>query len=252
MLEYLWMWLAAFLMLVLYGIIALVMHGFIVVEGKKIRLRNQGDALGTKELGASSDVDDEEERANKQIANLMLFYPAVYILCVLPMSIVRWLDFTGHTLSPSAFIGSIVLFSLTGFFDVLLFKYTRPSLISCHNLDPPSNLDLPSTVISPNLPSGTTATMRRAVGMGALPEEVEVSSPVVLSPASETSAARYARTAGETTTTARPPGTMSTSGTRPRTQDSLRPDSRDSALSSRPSWKESGPGQVAGLGRLPE
>lgn len=74
MLEYLWMWLAAFLMLILYGIIALVMHGFIVVEGKKIRLRNKGDALGTKELATSSDIDNEEERANKQIANMMLLF----------------------------------------------------------------------------------------------------------------------------------------------------------------------------------
>lgn len=167
------------------------------------------------------------------------------------MSIVRWLDFTGHAVPPNAFIASIVIFSLTGFFDVLLFKFTRPSLISCHNLDPPSNLDLPSTAINHNLPSGTTVAMRRAVGMGALPEDVEVQSPVILSPASETSAARYARTVGGTTTTAGP-HTTSTSGTRPRTQDSLRPDSRDSALSSRPAWNEGGPGRVTGLGRLPE
>ncbi len=75
MLEYLWMWLAAFLMLVLYGIIALVMHGFIVVEGKKVRLRNKDDTLSIKELGTSSDLDDDdEERANKQIATMMLLF----------------------------------------------------------------------------------------------------------------------------------------------------------------------------------
>ncbi len=169
------------------------------------------------------------------------------------MSIVRWLDFTGHTLSPGAFIGSIIIFSLTGFFDVLLFKFTRPALVSCHNLDPPSHTNLPAlapTAISTNLPSGHTSTTQRVVGMGTLPEDVEPPTPVVLSPSSETSAARYARTVGDATTAG--PYTTSTSGTRPRTQDSLRPDSRDSALSPRPGWNESGLGRATGLGRLPE
>lgn len=75
--EYLWMWIAAFTMLILYGIIALVMRGTLVINGKKWKFNwnrsareSQRDWFGMDML----DLDDqgEEERQSKAIANLML------------------------------------------------------------------------------------------------------------------------------------------------------------------------------------
>jgi len=245
-LEYFWMWFSASVMLVLYGIIALVMYGFIVVEGKKIRLRNEDDKRAAKEQETSSYIDNED-KANRLIANMMLFYPAIYIFCVLPVSIVRWLDFSGHTVSRGATLFSSVVFSLSGFFNVLLFKFTRPALISGDNLDPPSRHDLPTLVLPySDLPAGAGGTNHNPTGFGMLPDDSEMSSPVVASPASETSAARYARIHARS-------HTASSSDTRPRTQESLRPGSRDSPAHSRFGTLDgSGSVRATGLGRLPE
>lgn len=77
--EYLWMWIAAFTMLILYGIIALVMRGTLVINGKKWKFNwnqsareSQRDRLGMDMLDL--DEQGEEERQSKAIANLMLLY----------------------------------------------------------------------------------------------------------------------------------------------------------------------------------
>ncbi len=71
-------------------------------------------------------------------------YPAVYFFCVLPLSIVRWVDFDGNTIPAASTIVTSIIYSLTGFFNVLLFKFTRPARTSVASLDPPSQHDLPA------------------------------------------------------------------------------------------------------------
>ncbi|KAF9010025.1 hypothetical protein BDQ17DRAFT_1234944, partial [Cyathus striatus] len=120
--EYLWMWIAGGIMLILYGIIFLVMRGILDFNGGiKFHLKGRVTAV--------SEYNQEKDR-KKNIANLMLFYPAVYIFCVLPVGIVRWLDFSGHTISPAATIFASVVFSLSGLFNVTLYYHTRPQLIT--------------------------------------------------------------------------------------------------------------------------
>lgn len=89
--EYLWMWLAAFIMLCLYGVIALVLRGVLVIGdeqnderrwtvGWNWQLRRVGsssrkrDLIGSKDEAVGPDDSDEERRQAKVIANRMLLY----------------------------------------------------------------------------------------------------------------------------------------------------------------------------------
>ncbi|TFK38107.1 hypothetical protein BDQ12DRAFT_683986 [Crucibulum laeve] len=138
--EYLWMWLSAFIMLVLYGIIALVMRGILVVEDG-VHWHTKKDHVKPDLSGAEE--DDVYEKQSKAIANLMLFYPAIYIFCVFPVGLVRWLKFSGHDdIPPAATIFASILFSLSGLFNVILYKYTRPELVAGRSIELPSEAEL--------------------------------------------------------------------------------------------------------------
>lgn len=56
-------------------------------------------------------------------------YPAVYIFCVFPVGLVRFLDFRGHFVPPAATIFSSFLFSSSGFLNTILYVITRPELV---------------------------------------------------------------------------------------------------------------------------
>ncbi|KAG5646751.1 hypothetical protein DXG03_002433 [Asterophora parasitica] len=136
--EYLWMWLAAFIMLTLYGIIALVMRGILVVgddsrEHSRWRFRCRWNWTGRQrarqELAEYDEEDEEEARQARTVANLMLFYPAVYIFCVFPVGLVRWLTFSGHYVPSAATIFASVVFSLSGILNTILYALTRPELV---------------------------------------------------------------------------------------------------------------------------
>lgn len=89
--EYLWMWIAAFIMLCLYGVIALVIRGILVIgdEQKDERSwkimwnwqpkqlatlsRKRGDFVGSKNEAEGPD-DSEDRRQAKAVANRMLLY----------------------------------------------------------------------------------------------------------------------------------------------------------------------------------
>ncbi len=58
-LEWVWIWVAAFTILALYGVIGLLTYGFIGAEGGKIGLINKGDRRVTDSR------DDEEKRITK-------------------------------------------------------------------------------------------------------------------------------------------------------------------------------------------
>jgi len=127
-LEYFWMWFTAFVNLICYIIIALVIKGIIVIDsGVKIRIRRDSDGPALESF-ATSTGRSESIRSNA-IAMQMLFYPAVYIVTVFPIAIVRWMVFSGKTVPFAATAFSSVLFSLSGLFNVMLFKLTRPKLM---------------------------------------------------------------------------------------------------------------------------
>lgn len=64
--QYLWMWAAGGIMVVLYGLIAIVMRGIIVIEDGIHLAKNRSHV----NLNSTA-TDAEEDRASKAIANLM-------------------------------------------------------------------------------------------------------------------------------------------------------------------------------------
>ncbi|KAK0449785.1 uncharacterized protein EV420DRAFT_1750560 [Desarmillaria tabescens] len=128
-LEYLWLWIALAVMVILYGLIALVMRGFIVLD-EGIHFMTQRNRRW-QDLTAA---DDEDERQSKAVANLMLFYPAVYAICVFPITIVRWLSFSdGVYVPPGATFFAGILFSSSGLLNSILYTATRPNLVPSSN-----------------------------------------------------------------------------------------------------------------------
>ncbi|KAK0470527.1 hypothetical protein IW261DRAFT_1005489 [Armillaria novae-zelandiae] len=125
-LEYLWIWIALAVMFIIYGLIALVMRGFIVVD-EGVHFMTHGNRV-RQDLTAAN---DEDERQSKAVANLMLIYPVVYAICVTPVTVVRWLSFSDKVYVPSGatfFAG--ILFSLSGLFNSILYTATRPDLVA--------------------------------------------------------------------------------------------------------------------------
>jgi len=70
-------------------------------------------------------------KAIKKLALQMIFYPLIYFVCIMPQSIVRFIQFANNERPPpfpaSAF--AAITFSSSGFLNVILYAYTRPSLL---------------------------------------------------------------------------------------------------------------------------
>ncbi|KAJ7585768.1 hypothetical protein C8J56DRAFT_862245 [Mycena floridula] len=133
-LEYVWMWITASVNIICYIIIALVIKGVIIVEGNKMYVRRQKPrALKTLSISSPHSLTTVQNLRTNDIAMQMLFYPAVYTITVLPIAICRFLAFSGRTVPFPATAFSSILFSLSGVFNLVLFKLTRPKLIPGHN-----------------------------------------------------------------------------------------------------------------------
>ncbi|KAF9008169.1 hypothetical protein BDZ89DRAFT_549145 [Hymenopellis radicata] len=165
-LEYLWLWVAAFGNIICYFFIALVIKGYILVDAGRIRRRRRSDP--------NLDAMSASMSRSSAIAMQMLFYPAVYLIAVFPMSVVRWLAFSGVEVPFAATAVASVLFSSSGLLNVLLFSLTRPGLVPnrnpistyAHEMDNGSRFSyhcqccqrrnsgpsLPSSVVSPRSP----------------------------------------------------------------------------------------------------
>ncbi|KAF4564748.1 hypothetical protein EYR40_010920 [Pleurotus pulmonarius] len=129
-LEYFWLWAAAFIQVAIYVFLALVFRGMIVIE----KGRFGWQSVKTSQLDRHDDdyykaINNEEAKATNGRAMQMLFYPLVYIITVFPVSIVRWLDFSGSSVPPGATIFAGILFSSSGFLNVLLYSITRPGVV---------------------------------------------------------------------------------------------------------------------------
>ncbi|KAF9076164.1 hypothetical protein BDP27DRAFT_887179 [Rhodocollybia butyracea] len=129
-LEYFWLWLAAFINLVCYGIMAMVVKGLLVVEGLRIRFRFFGykKPSSSKSINSPTGTGADRVEANA-VAMHLLFYPLIYILAVFPITVVRWLAFTGSTVPFAATAFASITFSSSGVCNVILFAVTRPKLL---------------------------------------------------------------------------------------------------------------------------
>jgi len=124
--EYLWVWVAGLLMIILYTMMFLVMKGwFIIDHDNSIHWHKNYKTNGIDD----AEPETEEDKQTKAIAKLMLFYPAVYIFCFLPNTIARWLSFSGFTMPYQFTLSANTIFALSGTFNVLVFFITRPQLV---------------------------------------------------------------------------------------------------------------------------
>ncbi|KZS91687.1 hypothetical protein SISNIDRAFT_467616 [Sistotremastrum niveocremeum HHB9708] len=107
-----WIWLATVIEIVLYVSVAYTIYE-----------RRLPFNLGTLRPGGP--------RSMAKIAFQMTWYPVIYVVTVVPMSINRaWqLGFPNHP-PPYPFTATaLILFTLSGLFNVVLFTFTRPTLI---------------------------------------------------------------------------------------------------------------------------
>ncbi|KAL4263660.1 hypothetical protein AB1N83_005424 [Pleurotus pulmonarius] len=94
-LEYFWLWAAAFIQIILYVFLALVLRGLVVVENGSFGWAAKAKSPGHRddysyESDSAKEARDEEARAANKTAMQMLFYPLVYIITIFPISIARW------------------------------------------------------------------------------------------------------------------------------------------------------------------
>lgn len=119
MTDYLWVWLAGLVMAVLYSAMAVMVY-------RLGRGANQAEHIAVARklilyipwLSSSSCV-----------LTLLYSYPIVYILCVLPNSLARWMSFTHHAVPPRVILAANSLHALVGFFNFVVFCATRPAMV---------------------------------------------------------------------------------------------------------------------------
>jgi hypothetical protein len=72
---------------------------------------------------------NESQKERKELARGLLFYPLLYILCTLTLSIVRLADIEGHEWSQIVYFIGASLYACEGWCNVLLYT-TRDGVIS--------------------------------------------------------------------------------------------------------------------------
>ncbi|KZV97695.1 hypothetical protein EXIGLDRAFT_764202 [Exidia glandulosa HHB12029] len=172
MLEYFWLWATALVNVVLYVPLFFALRGNIVVSHPATYGGWPRVSFSATTPGAPWAVQ-RDAKQHLRMALLMLCYPAIYLITILPTSIARFLAFGGHNVADVATIVCGLLFSSSGIFNVILFTTTRPMLLP-HAPQQPHQL---TTMMSfrhtghetastePFEPSASTATMRTGMGI---------------------------------------------------------------------------------------
>jgi len=123
-LEYVWMWACSLALIILYFLLFFRLRGNLVVKGWHMHWRR---------LGKIPAWVIEVEAPGAAHARTMLWYPIVYFITVFPIAVVRWTSFSRpepwDAIPFAATAFAAILFSLSGFFNVVLFTLTRPGLI---------------------------------------------------------------------------------------------------------------------------
>ncbi|KAF8508139.1 hypothetical protein JB92DRAFT_2955111 [Gautieria morchelliformis] len=123
-LEYAWFWIAGTLNLFLYVPVFLALKHIIVVEPTSTCFRYRVKWT-TKEERLIA-----REQAVPVNPRRMLYYPAVYLVTTLPISLARIPGFVSSIQVPFAVTAvSCVLFSASGLFNVIVYTSTRPALL---------------------------------------------------------------------------------------------------------------------------
>ncbi|KLO07591.1 hypothetical protein SCHPADRAFT_945165 [Schizopora paradoxa] len=141
-LDYAFMWTAAFMNIILYIPLALVIKGKLSIEGRRIRFRlRDSDKAEIRnsivQAGRGADAIAMQMLLWVLFLILCLYtrllltnsYPLIYTITVLPIAIVRFKAFRGGHIPFGATVLADAIFSFSGLFNVILFSLTRPSLL---------------------------------------------------------------------------------------------------------------------------
>jgi len=131
--DFVFMWITAGFNIVIYTILFFYLRGHITIKGWRISL--------------SDTVNEPIIVGPKKQAYGLLFYPLVYTVAILPLSIARYRTFAHHHVSNGGIIVVDIIYLSNGLFNVLLFSITRPFLLP-HSL-PSSDIELASPVAGP-------------------------------------------------------------------------------------------------------
>lgn len=81
----------------------------------------------------------EESKRVRAISNLMVVYPAVYVVCTIPLASARMAAMTGEPPSLARLCLSGAMITSNGWLDVLLYAYTRRIMIFSDEPPPEDN-----------------------------------------------------------------------------------------------------------------
>jgi hypothetical protein len=118
--DFLWMWISAFSSLLAYVAVFLVLKGFIVVEGWRVKWtpRQESPTIPQSNI----------------LAYKMLAYPIIYIITVLPLAAARYNTFEKRDTPFAVVVLADGFYLSSGFLNVALYRYTRPYLLP-HRMD---------------------------------------------------------------------------------------------------------------------
>jgi len=113
------MWITIICNIVVYGLLFLYFKGYITTDGCHVKLFRVRDSASFHRL-----------MPLRQVYGL-LFYPIVYMLTVLPLSIARYRTFAHHDVPFGVTIFVDCIYLSNGLLNVILFSLTRPYLLPC-------------------------------------------------------------------------------------------------------------------------
>ncbi|KAG8876983.1 hypothetical protein FRB97_003777 [Tulasnella sp. 331] len=155
--EYLWMWSAAIINIVLYIPLYFCVRGNIKVNpvNKKITLRfgkeRLQEASGRSSSAAIAAHGVKSGGSNNSEALKLIWYPISYTALILPISVARWSSIPNREIVPVNELPilqtsiTVFIFGLSGLVNVLLFLWTRPHLL----LFGPRRGLLPEAIVRP-------------------------------------------------------------------------------------------------------
>jgi hypothetical protein len=121
---YIWFWITLFTTIITYSLLYLKEVG--VVEPHPNRW--WWPTWGSHPIS----TDPEEQKCTAcgrgppgWSSSLFFSYPIAYSVTVLPLSVVRWLSFSGHYVSSAATLVGITLFIGSGFYNTIVYLNTR-------------------------------------------------------------------------------------------------------------------------------
>jgi len=118
--DYIWVWLSGIVMAILYSIMAVMVYRL----GRGNINQAEHVAVARKLILYIPHLS-----SSSCVLTLLYSYPIVYILCVLPNSVTRWMSFTQHSVPARAVLAANSLHALFGFFNFVVFCATRPAMV---------------------------------------------------------------------------------------------------------------------------